>query len=787
MRLARPGRWRRLTLRGLLLLALSGAAFAALWIFFPYPAEKLDRFPAGVRIVDREGRLLRVYPSARGEFRFPVRLDEMSPWLLKATVAVEDRRFYSHPGADPLAVARAVFQNLKSGRVRSGASTITQQLVRILEDRPRTLWTKVVETFRALQLERQRTKADLLEAYMNLAPYGGNLRGVEAASLRYFGKRARELSLSEAALLAGLPQSPARLRPDRHYDRAMGRRRIVLEAMLGEGLISRGELEEALRDRPRVEPHPWPFRAPHFSDLVFSRMPPDFSRREALRTTLDPEIQLLAETKLSGLFDWSHPSKARLSGAALVIEVSTGAVRALVGSPDYFDLERRGALNGCLRYRSPGSALKPLLYALAFDRGVVGPESRLADTPAHYKGYLPENFDKTFRGPLPASEALSLSLNVPAVRLQETLGTEAVLEAFRRFGLEGLRRPARYYGLALSLGSCEVALADLANAYACLVRLGRRSPWRVIEGLDAPASQPAGDRVLSPGACRLVLEILSSERHLRRALPDWTGGDHPFLGYKTGTSFGLRDAWTVAFTADHVVGVWIGDPRGKGTSGLVGVETAAPVALGIAAELSRRGTKEIPGDPEAILEKRLVCALSGFPAGRSCPRTTESRFPRGSESPEPCTVHRTILVDVESGHEVCRACAGGRSVFERVVEAWPNDVELWFEREGIRRQGIPPAHLPSCRAIRDQGKPSILSPANNSEYLLARGLRFSQDLLLSAAAAPGTASLHWFVDGRLIEKARPAKDVRWSLQRGQHEIRCVDNQGRAAAVKIRVQ
>lgn len=852
-----PRRWlRRLRRAAALGIVLSAVLFALLWFLFPFPADRLDGFSAGEIYTDREGRILRAFASSRGEFRFPVPADRMSPWLLMATVAVEDRRFYSHPGVDPLAIGRALAQNAARGRVHSGASTLTQQIVRMMEERPRTLLSKAVEAFRALQLEGERTKDEILQAYLNLAPYGGNLRGVEAASLRYFGKRCRDLSLAEAALLAGLPQSPSRLRPDRHYERALERREVVLEAMVRAGYIRPERRDAALRERPAVRLHPWPFRAPHFTELARSLAGAgrgSASVRVEVRTTLDARLQAMAEARVAQLFAAEGrsssvtsaglpasglPHSGRLSAGVVVLSAAGGEVRALVGSPDYGSLERLGAIDVCRRRRSPGSALKPFIYALALDRGLAGIDGYLADVPLSYADYIPQNYDRRFHGPVPAGRALGLSLNVPAVRLQEALGTGTVLGALRAAGIGGLDRPAGHYGLQLALGGCEVTLLDLAGAYGTLVRLGRPRPWRVIEGATSasPAASPdefpdespadEGPPVLSPGACRLVLETLASEEHLRRAQPDRTGGSGPFVGYKTGTSFGLRDAWAVAFTTAHVVGVWVGDPRGRAVPGLSGAESALPTALAIAEEIAR-------GDPAAshaqtfLAESALavspssgpsaaastivaptivapimaapsiavhpVCSLTGRPAGPHCPGRVPGRFPAGAPLPPPCDVHREIRFDPVRGVEVCPACAAGRPFERRVVEVWPSEVELWLRRAGVVAVDHPralPPHDPACSRAQVAGEgPRILYPPNGAEILLgggrgSTGSPTGDRIRLSAAAPPGVSRLHWFIDGNHVAMAPPGAEVPWSLERGCHRLRCVDDRGRASSVEF---
>lgn len=777
---------RRLGLRVALATAV---AFAALWVLFPYPAARLEEYPSGAMVLDREGRLLRVFASSRGEFRFPVRLAEMSPWIAKATLAIEDRHFRVHPGVNPFAIARALAQNLARGRIHSGASTLTQQLVRILDERPRTLPSKAIEAFRALQLESQRSKDDLLEAYLNLAPYGGNLRGVEAASLRYFGKRARDLDASEAALLAGLPQSPSRLRPDRHLDRALRRQRAVLDAMVRAGHLSAAERDELLGRPPRVLSRPWPLEAPHFAELARRRATTSGGAPgAAVRTTLDPAAQRLSERRLAEFFAGPAPGRARLTGAAVVVEASTGAVRALVGSPGYFDEARRGALNGALRPRSPGSALKPFLYALAFDRGAASPETCLWDVPLALGRYAPENYDRSYRGPVRAREALASSLNVPAVELLRAVGTQDFIELLRGAGLETLEPSAERYGLQLALGGCEVRLLDLAAAYAALIRLGIPSEAKVLEAELRPEARPGSERrILSPGACELVLECLSEDAHLRRALPEGRPGGSGFLAFKTGTSFGHRDAWAFALTSRYVVGVWIGDPGGRPDPVLVGAEAALPVALAIAGALGREGDPapwESPGGP--FVETAPVCALSGRPAGPSCPRVVLGRFPAGSPRPRPCDLHREILVERESGFEVCGGCRKGRDVDRRAVEVFPPEVESWLSRSGLgaARATRAPPHDPSCRHAASEGSPRIVSPADGAVF--RRSAEGARAIDLAAAPHPGAARLWWFVDGELVGTSPPLGRLAWPLEAGTHSVRCVDDRGRGALARFEV-
>ncbi len=767
------------------LLAIAGAAGAAAalcaaWLVldaaFPFPRERLEGARSGVQVLDCEGRVLRPF-TGRGEcWAFRAKLEDVSPRLVAATIAVEDQRFRSHCGADPLAVLRAVGQIVRHRRVVSGASTITMQVVRLVEPRRRTLVSKAIEAFRALQLERLCTKDEILEHYLNLAPYGGNLVGAQAASLAYFGKHARDLSLPEAAVLAGLPQAPSRLRPDRHPDLASARRDHVLDRMLACGAITRAELAAARRQGVHARRPPFPFEAPHFARLVRQRYP----GRAALHSTIDRRVQRIAEDAVRDAVEALRPDGVT-NGAAVVIDNRTAAVRAMVGSCDFHAERDGGQVNGAVAPRSPGSAHKPFTNALAFDAGIATPDTVLADVPVNYTGYQPENYDHASHGPVSAREALSRSLNVPAVRLLAQVGHRPLLRLLRRLGLSTLTRDADHYGLALTLGSTEVTLLELTNAYAALARLGVYKPYRLLE------SEPIapGRRALSAGAAWLVADVLSDTAKLRGWRLPGPGRGALRMAWKTGTSYGHRDAWTIAYTPDYTVGVWVGNFDGRPSRALVGIRAAAPVAATVMERLygERRGAWYArPGS----VGTRRVCAVSGMPPGPHCGATVEGLCVRGRSAERACTVHVAARIDTATGTCLCGRCARGRQCETRVVEAWPVEVGAWLRQHGRGRELMPP-HFAGCpRGAGDGARPRVLSPTAGQRYvLLSDARRPEQQLLLKAASR--SRSLYWFVDGALYATGAPLSPSFWPLARGSHTIVCADETGHHATVTIHVQ
>ena len=717
------------------------AAFAVALRWVPFPEDELKRLPAAVVLADRHGEPLRVRLGAGGMDCRPGYQPEPDHWIAKAMIAAEDRRFWTHAGVDPVALARAMGQNLLAGRRVSGASTISTQVIRMAEPRRRTLRTKVIEAFRALQLEQRYSKQEILGHYLDRAPFGGNIVGIEAAARRYFGKGAANLSLAEAALLAGLPQSPSRLRPDRHPERAKRRQAYVLERMEDSGIITAEQRAAALAQPLEARPGRYPFQAPHFCDLVGVPAPPDGG---AVRTTLDLDWQLLAE----GLLRRGVEKAGAAGGAMVVIEVKSGAVRALVGSPDYHD-PGAGQVNGAMAARAAGSTLKPFAYALAFDRGLATPATMLADVPMRFRDFDPRNFSAGFRGRVNAREALVLSLNLPAIDLVRRTGVERFHACLRDLGFSTLGKPVEHYGLGLVLGGAEVRLLELANAYAVLARGGDWAPVRWVESAAPGVRAP----VFSPEACWLISDILSGEERAMDATGHTADVRLPPMAWKTGTSAGLRDAWTVAWNPEIVVGVWVGNPDGGGSDSLVGRLAATPVA----GDLLRRLYPDNHGPAfarPADIVSREVCAESGCVPGPHCRHRREEWAIAKVSRCELCAVH--------SGKEQAPG---------------PGEAVSFLNREGSGGD-----------VAGAGGSVRIQTPARGSVYRWMPELNVDCQRLALEATSEGTGEvLHWFVDDRPVGRSRAGEALFWPLERGEHQIVCSTKQGRSDRVTIAVE
>ena len=553
---------RRMILCSLVLSVISAANVVILWILFPFPLDRLERWPVSPLVTDRTGREMLCLVGGDEQWRFPVPLEEMSPWLVQATIAVEDERFRGHVGVDPTAVLRATGQNLAARRIVSGASTVTMQVCRMMENRPRTWRAKTVEAFRALQLERRYTKDQILETYLNVAPYGRNLRGVEAAARAYFAKPAKELSLGEAALLAGLPQSPARYRPDRYPDRARARREAVLRRMAELGMIT--EQQQSIAS---AEPMPAPVReprrtAPHAAWLAMQRRP------NGARMTIDPDLQLELDA-VTARHAAALPPGSDL--AAVVIEIASGDVVAMIGSANAAD-PVDGQVNGALARRSPGSALKPFVYAAAFESKRLAPESIVYDVPIERAGWSPTNFNNRYAGELTAAEALRRSLNVPAILVAESTGLPRCLGLIEAVGIDLPEKVLSRGGLAVVVGAIEVTLLDLVNGYATL---GRDGVWqRPRLFMDDPVTTAD---VVDRNVCAAINDVLSSHRRRPRGAELLSPDQAAWFMWKTGTSSGRRDAWAVGHNRRFAIGVWVGRFSGAGSPEFVGAQVAEPL------------------------------------------------------------------------------------------------------------------------------------------------------------------------------------------------------------------
>ena len=533
---------------------------SAYWIASLGPALLGERLAFSTLVLDRDGRLLRPYTTPDGRWRLAAKREHVDARFLDLLFAYEDKRFATHFGIDPLALARAFAQLVTHGRVVSGASTLTMQVARLLEPRAqRSLPAKIRQIVRAIEMERSLSKDEILALYLSLAPYGGNLEGVRAASLTYFGKEPRRLTLGEAALLVGLPQSPEQRRPDRSRQAAVAARDRVLDRLAAAGVVTMDEMARAKAEPVPDGRKPMPMLAPHAADAVVAAAPERNVHRLTIDAMLQTSLQELARERAQAL-------GSDISIAILAVDNASGEVQARVASADYFDPRRAGQVDMTSALRSPGSTLKPFIYGFALEDGTVHPETLIEDRPVRFGGYAPENFDQTFQGTVTVRRALQLSLNVPAVALLDRVGASRFVTRLEQAGASLTLPPGEVPGLAMGLGGVGVKLADLVMLYAGLARLG--TTVALVEQMRAETESPR--RILDPVAAWYVANIL-----LGTPPPENAAGGR--IAFKTGTSYGYRDAWAVGFDGRRTIGVWVGRPDGAPVPGLTGRSAAAPI------------------------------------------------------------------------------------------------------------------------------------------------------------------------------------------------------------------
>ena len=748
--LRRPSpRWRgeggaKRRVRGALALAVLGGLIAiAAWLRLgPIPDINSAHFTS-LTILDRNGEVLYEPLAASGNRAHWLAADQLPSRVVAATLAAEDRRFFGHIGVDPKAVARAMLHNVRAMRVVEGGSTITQQVAKlVLQSRDRSLRSKWRETVVALRLEHRYSKREILALYLNLAPYGNRITGIARASRAYFGCAPEQLTAAQAAFLASLPQRPSAFNPLRDPARARARQQSILARMN----LPANELSLARAERLQFSKSSQPALAMHFVERVRATAQP----RNRVTTTLDARLQ----REILGIIESHRPALLRHgahSVAVAVLDNATGEWLAWEGSGNYFEDGFGGAIDGVVTPRQPGSTLKPFTYALAFESG-HSPATVIPDVPSHFPTaeagivYTPRNYDGRFRGPLRAREALAGSQNVPAVAVLAKLGPESLVRFLRNSGFTALDRTADYYGLGLTLGDAEVTLEQLITAYSTFARNGRRVQPTM---LAAPPRNRATAQLVSPRTAFWITDILSDSD--ARAYAFGTGGslDFPFpVAVKTGTSQSYRDNWTIGYTKDVTVGVWVGNFDRRPLRGSSGVTGAAPIFHGVMLAAMKRARGTLPiGDatpivaPPPSVESIDICTLSGLRPSPWC-ESTRREWLSIDERPRFCSWHHDGMID------------------------WPAEYRAWAPRSETQAAPVRTAHRASLQ---------IANPPDGATYLIDPTLRREfQTLRLRAVS---TSRVAWYVNDRRV-------GAEWPLTPGTHIVTAVDGEGRRESVRI---
>lgn len=767
-------------LMALFLLALFGVGFR-LW---PHPPLE-EGMLFSTAYYDLEDKLLRLTLSNDDRYRLWTPLEDVSPLVVEGILRHEDRAFYYHPGFNPWSLTRGFWISYLRGGHRQGGSTLTMQLARMYwKLNTRTLQGKVIQILRAVQLELSYSKRDILEAYLNYAPYGRNIESIGAASLIYFNKQPKALTLPEALTLAVLPQSP-RFRSDSRtgvvgpsLSRARNRLYQRWLAYHPEDVSY-----DALFQLPLVlrQPEQMPYIAPHFIEQVQRQLRLSADKRQKVATTLDVRLQMLLERQVKS---WIAREEVRgiHNAAALLVDTRDMGVRALVGSANYYQRQIQGQVNGTDAKRSPGSTLKPFIYALGLEQGVLHPLTILKDVPVAFGAYAPENFDRRFLGPLSATDALNYSRNIPAVAIASKLRQPTLYQFLQMAGVANMASE-KHYGLSLVLGGGEVTAQELARMYAMLANYGELKPLR----MTASTPEGAAVRLLSPESSFITLDMLRQHRRPGDTL-EQRSQTLPVY-WKTGTSWGFRDAWSSGIFGPYVLVVWLGNFDGKGNNAFVGADAAAPLFFNIVDNVIAEypELKEPARSRPQNLRYVEVCLASGNLPTPWCQRKGKTWFIPGKSPISVDTVYRPVTVDKETGEVACPPYDPDR-VKTEVYEFWPSDLARVFAQAGLPKRKPPSsAHCKDNVTVAGM-PPRISSPLRNTTYTLRRDSMTRSPIIFNAISDNDSNVIYWFVDDAYLGNSGSRNAIEWYPQRsGQYRVRAIDDRGRADSRRVNIE
>ncbi len=745
-------------------------------ILIPLREEELFK-PPSLTVYSREEKLLRTFLSSDDKWRIPVKIDEVSPELIKTLINTEDRIFYYHNGVNPYALLRAFYLNLKHDKIVSGGSTITMQVARMMKHRERTYFSKFIEILTALKLEILYSKEDILEMYINLLPYGSNVEGAGTASYFYFHKPLSQLSLSQSATFTIIPNSPSILNNTENIKKLEKKRNKILKRLLNNGVINTKEYNEGIREKIEIENPGMPFLSPHFTDFVYQKS----SGEEKVITSLDLNIQEKAEKILrEHLFRWRGMGVK--NGAVVIIGNKNREILSMVGSYSFWDEANDGQVNGCISPRSPGSTLKPILYAFAMDKGLITPETRMIDVPVNYGEYSPENYDGEYHGLVSVREALSRSMNVPAVNLLAEVNPKIFSFFLNNCGVTTINAESKDYGLPLILGGCEVKLLELTNLYSTFANRGTYRKFSYIK--NEPGHPDI--QIFSEETAFIISEMLSELT--RPNLPDYWEytRDMPKLAWKTGTSYGHRDAWSIGYTRNYTIGVWVGNFDGSGAPELVGSKVATPILFDLFRSIINEEDRIWFEKPKRVKE-REVCMLSGKPPNKNCSALGEEYYIPGISSEEECEMHKAIYVDKKTGYRLTKLNLDKKSYLKKTYEIYPPEVATWMERNNIPVPELP--ELDPELKILISGKPPIINfPKEECTYITRKGIPLQhQKIYLDAAVSNTVKKIFWFLDGKLIWSGTPKDKAYIYPIAGNHKLVCQDNLGRSSSIDLKIE
>lgn len=751
---------------GIFTLCLFLLFFLLNWIF-PLP----DKIEYSTIITDSKGEVVNAYLTSDQKWRMKTELEEISPLLRKTIIAKEDKYFYSHPGVNPLAVGRALFKNIFRMKTTSGASTITMQVARAMEHRPRNLLSKLVETFRAFQLEWKYDKDEILQLYLNLVPYGGNIEGVKSASILYFKKNPDHLSLAEITALSIIPNRPSSLVIGKTNDKIVAERNRWLQKFAKDKVFTTKEIEDALAEPLTATRGKVPHYIPHLAYKLKRQ------GSSIIKTNIELNTQLKTE-KIVEDYVRSQRLKNIKNAAVIIIDNKTNKVISYLGSSNFNDTVDGGQVNGAAAVRQPGSTLKPLLYALCFDEGLLTPKSILTDVAVNYEGYAPENYDEKFNGYVTVEYALEHSLNIPAVKSLKLLGHEKLIQKLGTCNFKQIQKDQRKLGLSMILGGCGTSLEELTGLFSSFANNGIYISPSFLQ-TDTILRK---NTVISPAANYMVNEILSKVNRPDFPL-NWTATERmPKIAWKTGTSYGRRDAWSIGYNKNYTVGVWVGNFSGVGVADLSGAHIATPLLFKIFNTIDYDSDEEWFTQPKDA-DIRQVCSETGLLPALHCNNLATDYFIPLISSTKTCDNRQEIMISPDEKISYCKSCApetGYKKKWYKVIEP---DMQAWMEENRIVFEKIPP-HNPDCELIFKGNAPIINSPVNGTEYLISK--KNKEPLQLVCKTANDVSKVYWYINNKFYKSCNAGEKQFFIPEEGPVKISCTDDKGRNRDIKITV-
>ena len=740
--------------------------FLLLNLVFPLK-DKIEYSPI---ILDNNGQVINAFLTSDQKWRMKTELHEISPLLRKTIIEKEDKHFYRHPGVNPVSVFRSAFKNLFRLERTSGASTITMQVARALEPRKRNLGSKIIEMFRAFQLEWKYSKNEILQMYLNLVPYGGNIEGVKSASQLYFKKNPDHLSLAEITALCIIPNRPSSLVIGKNNDRIIEERNRWLRKFAKDKVFTPKQIEDALAEPLLATRGSVPHHAPHLSYKLKA------TGQEIIKTNIDLNTQLKTE-KIVADYVRGLRLKNIKNAAVVIIDNRTHEVVSYIGSSSYTDTTDGGQVNGAAAVRQPGSTLKPLLYAMCFDEGLLTPKAVVSDVAVNYQGYAPENYDRKFNGYVTVEYALEHSLNIPAIKGLKMVGHEKLVNKLINCDFRQIEKDQRKLGLSMILGGCGTTLEELTALFSIFANNGV-----LVRPAYLKSQSQKKTNVVGPAATYMINEILSKVN--RPDFPiNWSSTERmPKIAWKTGTSYGRRDAWSIGYNRHYTVGVWTGNFSGVGNADLSGTEIATPLLFRIFNTIDYDQDSEWFSQPKDC-EIRQVCSETGQVPADHCTSPVLDYFIPLISSTKTCDNRKEVMVSADEKLSYCNNCApenGYKKKWFRFAEA---DIQAWYEENGLAFTRIP-EHNPDCETIFKGLAPSINFPVNGMEYIINK--KNPEPLQLICKTSNDVSKVFWYVNNRFYKTSTPAEKQFFIPDEGLVKISCTDDKGRNRDIRISV-